>query len=130
MGFELFSRKVAALTKDPIATVQKSGAIGLNAAAHDMIDQKMMVEFLYDRSRNILALRPVDDSPHSYKLRKPSDTGYTSVFAAALFEAYDIDINESRRFVPYSEEGMLYIDLNGEYTPSGRRTHSAEASEE
>lgn len=130
MGFELFSRKVAALTKEPIATVLKSGTVGLNAAAHEMINQSMMVEFLYDRSRSILALRPVEDSPHAYKLRKPSETGYTSVFAAALFEAYDIDVSESRRFVPYIEDGMLCIDLSGEYTSAGRGNRSKETSEE
>lgn len=130
MGFELFSRRVAALTKEPIATVQKSGTIGLNAAAHEMIDQAMMVEFLFNRQRNVLALRPVDDSPHGYKLRKPSETGYTSVFAAALFDAYEIDVSESRRFVPFIENGMLCIDLAGSYTPAGRSSQSPDASED
>lgn len=130
MGFELFSRRVAALTREPVATVQKSGTIGLNAAAHEIINQAMSVEFLYDRERQIVALRPVDDSPHAYKLRKPSDTGYTSVFAAALFEAYDIDVSETRRFTPYIEEGMLCIDLAGAYTIGGHRSQPQEANEE
>lgn len=130
MGFELFSRKVAALTKEPLATVLKSGTVGLNAAAREMIEQSMMVELLYDKSRSILALRPAEDSPHAYKFRKPSETGYTSVFAAALFEAYEIDISESRRFVPYMEQGMLCIDLAGEYTSVGRRSKSRDASED
>lgn len=127
MGFELFDRRVAASTKEPIASIQKSGSIGLNAAAHDLLDRAEMVEFLFDRSRQVLALRPVDDSPHGYKLRQPSSTGYTSVFAAALFEAYDIDRSESRRFIAHMEDGMLCIDLNEPSTSKGSQQHEADS---
>lgn len=110
-GFVLFDRKAAASSKGPIATVQKSGNIGLNAAAHQMLDEADFVEFLYDHSRKVLALRPAEDSVNSYKIREPSSTGYTSVFAAAVFDAYDIDYTESRRRTPWLEDNLLCIDV-------------------
>lgn len=110
-GFVLFDRKAAASSKGPIAGIQKSGNIGLNAAAHQMLDEADFVEFLYDRSRNVLALRPAEDSVNSYKIREPSSTGYTSVFAAAVFDTYDIDYTESRRSTPWLEDNLLCIDV-------------------
>lgn len=128
-GFILFDRKAAASAKGPVATVQKSGNIGLNAAAHQMLDETEFVEFLYDPSRKVLALRPAEDSVNSYKIREPSSTGYTSVFAAAVFDAYDIDYTESRRHTPWLEGNMLCLDVGDASTDAVHKTTEGDSSQ-
>lgn len=129
VGFELFDRRAAALSDGPRVTVQKRGIVGLNASAHDLIGRASMVEFLYDRSRQVLALRPAEGSPHGYSLREPSETGYTSVSAVALANAYGLDVSESRRYTPFVEQDMLCIDLSGPSVSAARGRLSSAGTE-
>ena len=72
-GFEVFDKRMPLLAKAPSVTIQKRGVISLNKAAHDLINNAETVELLYDRDRNVIALRASDDSsPHAYAVRNGS----------------------------------------------------------
>ena len=102
MPFEVFDKRMTPLAKAPSVTIQKRGVISLNKAAHDLIDSAETVELLYDRGRQVIALRASDDSsPH----------------------AYAIDTTATRRWKPFMEDGMLCVDLTQQGTViTGNRT--------
>ncbi|MGK7222790.1 hypothetical protein ACSNO4_08335 [Kocuria flava] len=113
--------------------------ISLNKAAHDLIDNAQTVELLYDRDRQVMAVRGTDDSsPHAYAVRSASKRGPgQAVVSATAFTAhYGIDTTDARRWKPFVEDGMLCVDLSQEGTViTGNRTkptapaHDVEATE-
>jgi hypothetical protein len=119
MGFEVFDKRMTPLAKAPSVTIQKRGVISLNKAAHDLIGNAETVELLYDRDRNVVALRAADDSaPHAYAVRSGSKNGpgQAIVSATAFTQHYGIDTTATRRWKPLTEDGMLCVDLNVEGT--------------
>lgn len=112
MAFEVFSRRNVPLNKAPSVTIQKRGVFSINKAAHKMVNEAETVELLFDRERQVIALRPSDE-PHAYRLRPQSkrDAGQMILSASAFTQFYDIDTTVSRRWKPYEEQGMLCIDL-------------------
>ncbi|GGG69618.1 hypothetical protein GCM10011374_37600 [Kocuria dechangensis] len=126
MGFEVFDKRMTPLAKAPSVTIQKRGVISLNKAAHDLIDNAETVELLYDRARNVVALRQADDSaPHAYAVRSGSKNGpgQAIVSATAFTQHYGIDTTATRRWKPFTEDGMLCVDLTQEGTIiTGNRT--------
>ncbi|WP_143709990.1 hypothetical protein [Kocuria flava] len=107
-------------------TIQKRGVISLNKAAHDLLDNAETVELLYDRDRQVMALRATDDSaPHAYAVRNGSKRGpgQTIISATAFTSHYGIDTTATRRWKPFVEDGMLCVDLSEEGTViTGNRT--------
>ena len=126
MGFEVFDKRMTPLAKAPSVTIQKRGVISLNKAAHDLIGNAETVELLYDRDRNVVALRPADDSsPHAYAVRSGSKNGpgQAIISATAFTQHYGIDTTATRRWKPFTEDGMLCVDLTVEGTViTGNRT--------
>lgn len=114
MPFEVFDKRNAPLAKAPSVTIQKRGIFSINRAAHKLIGEPDTVELLYDRDRQLIAMRPSDES-HAYTIRpqSASDTGQVIVSATAFTQYYEIDTVISRRYKPYAEDGMLLIDLTG-----------------
>ena len=87
----------------------------MNKTAHDLIDNNDTVELLYDRDRQVMALRAADESaPHAYAVRTGSKRGPgQAMIAATAFTAhYDIDTTATRRWKPFVEDGMLCRDLS------------------
>lgn len=103
--------------------------ISLNKAAHDLIGNADTVELLYDRDRQVMAVRATDDfSPHAYAVRSGSKRGpgQAIVSATAFTAHYGIDTTATRRWKPFVEDGMLYVDLTTEGTViTGNRTQAA-----
>ncbi|MHC5560829.1 hypothetical protein [Kocuria sp. U4B] len=126
MPFEVFDKRMTPLAKAPSVTIQKRGVISLNRAAHDLVDNAETVELLYDRDRQIMALRAADDSsPHAYAVRNGSrrGPGQAIVSATAFTQHYGIDTTATRRWKPFVEDGMLCVDLTEEGTViTGNRT--------
>jgi hypothetical protein len=126
MGFEVFDKRMTPLAKAPSVTIQKRGVISLNKAAHQLIDSAQTVELLFDSEREVVALRPADDSsPHAYAVRNGSKNGpgQAIVSATAFTAHYGIDTTATRRWKPFTEDGMLCIDLTEESTViEGNRT--------
>ncbi|MGC5655713.1 UNVERIFIED_CONTAM: hypothetical protein QYM44_16935 [Kocuria sp. CPCC 205315] len=66
VAFEVFDKRMTPLAKAPSVTIHKRGVISLNKAAHDLLGGAETVELLYDQDRQVMALRPADDSsPHA-----------------------------------------------------------------
>lgn len=126
MGFEVFDKRMTPLAKAPSVTIQKRGVISLNKAAHDLVDNAETVELLYDRDRQVMALRAADDSClHAYAVRAGSrrGPGQAMVSATAFTQHYGIDTTATRRWKPFIEDGMLCVDLTTEGTViTGNRT--------
>ena len=133
MPFEVFDKRMTPLAKAPSVTVQKRGVISLNKAAHDLVDNAETVELLYDRDRQVMALRAADDSsPHAYAVRNGSKRGpgQAIVSATAFTQHYGIDTTATRRWKPFMEEGMLCVDLSEEGTViTGNRTKTSPLTE-
>ena len=114
MPFEVFDKRMTPLAKAPAVTIQKRGVISLNKAAHELIESPDTVELLFDADRQVMALRPADDtSPHAYGVRAGSKKGpgQAMVSATAFTQHYGIDTTATRRWRPFVEDGMLCIDL-------------------
>ncbi|WP_062737489.1 hypothetical protein [Kocuria turfanensis] len=107
-------------------TIQKRGVISLNKAAHDLIGNAETVELLFDRDRQVMAVRATDDSsPHAYVVRNGSKRGpgQAIVSATAFTAHYGIDTTATRRWKPFVEDDMLCVDLTTEGTViTGNRT--------
>lgn len=129
MGFEVFDKRKAPMRGAPSVTMQRRGILSINAPAHSLIGGAMVVELLFDRDRNVMAIRPAESSPSAYKLREPSKAGLTILSAAAFTEAYEIDTSVSRRYAPFMEDGMLCIDFNGPSTEVHGNRAKAKARE-
>ena len=126
MPFEVFDKRMTPLAKAPSVTIQKRGVISLNKAAHELVDSAETVELLYDRDRQVMALRAADDSsPHAYAVRNGSrrGPGQAIISATAFTQHYGIDTSHTRRWKPFVEDGMLCVDLTIEGTViTGNRT--------
>lgn len=119
MPFEIFDKRMTPLAKAPSVTIQKRGVISLNKAAHDLVGNAQTVELLFDRDRQVMALRATDDSsPHAYAVRSGSKRGpgQAIVSATAFTQHYGIDTAATRRWKPFVEDGMLCVDLTTEGT--------------
>ena len=126
MPFEVFDKRMTPLAKAPSVTIQKRGVISLNKAAHDLVGNAETVELLYNRDRQVMALRATDDSsPHAYAVRSGSKRGpgQAIVSATAFTAHYGIDTTATRRWKPFVEDGMLCVDLTEEgIVITGNRT--------
>lgn len=133
MPFEVFDKRMTPLAKAPSVTIQKRGVISLNKAAHDLLNNVETVELLYDRDRQVMALRAADDSsPHAYAVRNGSKRGpgQAIVSATAFTQHYGIDTNATRRWKPFVEGGMLCVDLTQDGTViTGNRTKTSPLTE-
>lgn len=127
MAFEVFDKKSAPSSEVPIVTIQKKGILSLNAAAHQIIDGKNVVELLFDRDRRVMALRPADPSPRTYKLRKAASGNQMLLSATAFMKVYDVDVTVTKRYQPFKEDGMLCLDLSSP-TSQGRGTRATKDS--
>ena len=119
MPFEVFDKRMTPLAKAPSVTIQKRGVISLNKAAHDLVGNAETVELLYNRDRQVMALRATDDSsPHAYAVRSGSKRGpgQAIVSATAFTAHYGINTTATRRWKPFVEDGMLCVDLTEEGT--------------
>ncbi|MFI7582048.1 hypothetical protein [Kocuria kalidii] len=140
MPFEVFDKRMTPLAKAPSVTIQKRGVISLNKAAHDLMSNAETIELLFDRDRQVMALRVADDSsPHAYAVRNGSKRGpgQAIVSATAFTQHYGTDTTATRRWKPFVEDGMLCVDLTeagtvitGNRTKPTTLTESAEPAEE
>lgn len=112
--FEVFTRRMVPMTKQPSVTIQKRGLISLNRSAQVALGEPEAIELLYDRDQQIVGIRPVDaKEPHAYPLRtQGGKTDGTYLIAGTAFKKYHgISTETSRRFVAEVQDGVLCIDL-------------------
>lgn len=123
--FETFTRRMIPLVKKPSVTIQKRGTLSFNKAAHVALGSPKAVELLYDKTRKIIGIRPVDPTiEHAYPMRPQAnkDDGPYIVAGGAFTKYYGIPTDESRRWFVDVEDGILLIDLRrpGQVVTSNR----------
>lgn len=112
--FQVFTRRMVPLKKQPFVTIQKSGTISLNTSAHALLGAPDAVELLFDAASQIVGLRSVDDlAEHAYPVRDVGGKheGPFVVSGVAFTKFYDIPTDVSRRWVAYLEDDILCVDL-------------------
>lgn len=136
MGFEVFQKTSAPLAKVPSVTLQKTGVLSLNRAAMALIDTPTYVELLWDADRKVMGLRAAAEAnPNAYPARPQNakaDKGPILVAAGTFAQYYKIELEASRRWTPFVEEGVLCIDMSqpGQLVSSNRSGRTSREREE
>lgn len=118
-NFEVFTRRLIPLVKQPAVTVQRRGNISINRAAFVAMGEPEAVELLYDATEQIIGLRGVPrTTDHAYPMRAQGgkDDGPYLVAGMAFTKYYGIDTSTSKRWPAAMEGGVLCIDLKQEGT--------------
>ena len=105
MAFEVFNRKAARITGEPMITIQKRGNFSLNAAAVAMLrrqdekeDAVMPVLLLYNRDEEIVAIRRADrKDPNVYTIRKQANSASYLLAGTAFTKHYAIETDTAAR---------------------------------
>jgi hypothetical protein len=130
-NFEVFTRRMIPLVRQPAVTIQKRGGLSFNKAAHVAIGSPEAVELMYDRDEMIIGVRPVErEVEHAYPMRpqgQKEDSTYI-VAGSAFTQYFGIDTSVAKRWTVAIEDGTLCIDLKQEGTvvTSNRRAKTAE----
>lgn len=117
VGFEVFQKSSAPVSKVPTVTIQKRGLLSLNRAAHALIGKPEYVQLLWDPDRRVIGVRATDgNDPNAYPARPQSqkDKGPVLVAGSMFTRYYDIPTEQSRRWIVNAEDDILMIDLNKE----------------
>lgn len=117
--FQLFTKRMVPLGKEPYVTIQKRGTISLSPSAHLALGSPEGVELLYDAEAGIVGLKPtLKPSEHSYPLRRQGGktTGPFIVSGTAFTKYFQIDTSASRRYVGELLDGVLCVDLKAAST--------------
>jgi hypothetical protein len=123
MGFEPFSRAYGYRPrKGFFLSITKNGSILFSTDFY----QKYMsgykgIELLYDKSRNVIGLKPVKELTEaaypirqSGKVQKGKKIPLTIVYMATFFKYFEIDHSTLKRYIPTwdEKENLFEIDLN------------------
>ena len=123
-NFEVFTKGMVPVPKEPMVTLQKHGVLSLNAAAVAALGSPAAVELLYDRAEQIIGLRPAEaGAPNAYPVWSGKGSAPAQVSAAAFTRYYEIRTGLARRRVAVMNDGVLCIDLKqlGTITSRGRK---------
>jgi hypothetical protein len=118
MAFEVFDRKAATASKNPMVSIQKQGSFSLNRAAYKLMDEPEMVELLFDRAEKLIGFRNVPaNNPRAYPVRAQGKNAATFMIAGQAFtKYYGIDTSTARRYSVKMQDGILVLDLKSEST--------------
>src|SRR5215210_3643772 len=133
MGFEVFNKRAASVSKHPYVTLQRKGPFSFNQAAFELMGSPEAVELLYDADTERVAFRPVaPDRPQAFPVRAQGKNSVTHIVAGQSFARhYELDTSVARRYAPVTEDGMLVLDLRGDSVEvTGPRTKSDAGSGE
>lgn len=120
-GFETFVKGVSTRSRRPTVTLQRRGVMSFNPAAYEALGSPEAVELLYNATRKIIAVRPVNPADVSHavifrgvggKAAAKRSTGAMILAAIAFCQAYSIDTTESVRRDVEVTDGILFIDLS------------------
>lgn len=113
--FEVFSRALISLKRDPTVTIQKNGIISLNKTAHGALGAPSSVELLFDTHERTIGLRGVAagaDTAYSVRSATGTDAGPFVISAMAFLRFYDLQLAVSRRWSAYLDGEVLCIDVD------------------
>ncbi len=110
--FEVFNRRTAPSTTQPLVTIQKRGTMSLNRSAFEALGEPDAVELLYDREERLLGFRPVDPAvPHAYRPRKQGNAANYILAGQAFTQYYGVETGTARRYRAKLLDDVLVVDL-------------------
>ena len=133
MPFVEFDKSAAVASPHPRVSIQKGGMFSFNRAAFDLMGGPEAVVLLFDADTERVAFRPTEAKrARSFPVRPQGKNGATFMVAGRLFaKHHGLDTSEARRYEPTMEDGLLIVDLRGEYeVVSGPRTATKAGSGE
>lgn len=123
MAFKVFEKGSAPMPSIPSVTIQKRGLVSLNDAASELIGNPEAVQFLWDASDRLIALKPVAlTAPNAYPVREQAAAKKRGgakrgavLIAGSMFTRFiGLDTTQARRWVPEVRDGMLILDVKQE----------------
>lgn len=129
MTFEVYQKGTEGPREKPFVTIAKNGTLHPSAAAKKLLGEAgqspsgggmARVRLLYDRSRHLMALAPVDENaPNSYSQIKVGKRGGAKRISGVGFcRYYGIKHERTRRYPAEMSDGMLVVDLNNGFDGS------------
>ena len=116
MAFEVFDKKAVPNSAEAWVTLQKRGNFSFNRKVMEVFESPKAVELLYDKENKLIGFRPTSlGAPRAYPVRQSGNTGTYLVAGMAFSQYYGIPTDEARRYSPKLQDGMLVIDLKGDY---------------
>lgn len=116
MSFEVFDKRAAVATKNPMVTIQKGGSFSLNRAAYELLGSPETVELLFDPNERLIGFRPVSSSnPRAYPIRPQGKNAATFMIAGRAFgKHYKLDTSIARRYSTERRDDILVLDLKSD----------------
>jgi hypothetical protein len=116
MPFEIWDKRAATASKNPMVTIQKTGSFSLNRAAYKLLGEPETVELLFDREQSLVGFRAVSPtSPRAYPVRPQGKNAATFMIAGQAFARYyGLDTTTARRYSVEMRDGILVLDLKSE----------------
>jgi hypothetical protein len=116
MGFEVFNKRAAGVSKHPYVTIQRKGPFSFNQAAFELMGSPEAVELLYDKDTERVGFRPVaPDRPQAFPVRAQGKNSVTHIVAGQSFAGhYGLDVSVARRYPVAMEDDILVLDLRGD----------------
>lgn len=113
MPFEVFDKRAATSSKNPLVTIQKGGYFSLNKAAYKALGEPETVELLFNREEKLIGFRPVaSDSPRGFPVRPQGERASTYMVTGRAFSKYyEIDSSIARRYGVEMQDGILVLNL-------------------
>jgi hypothetical protein len=114
MAFETFMRQRVPISAEPSVTIQKRGTLSLNVPAYAALGEPEAVELLYDRERDLMALRKAESGTDSAYVVRPLGKGNSTwlISGKAFTSYYGIKTGIARRWSGRFEDGLLIVDLS------------------
>jgi hypothetical protein len=129
MGFEVFDKRAAGVSKHPYVTIQRKGPFSFNRAAYELLGKPEAVELLYDREQERVGFRPTSpERPQAFPMRPMGKNSATFMVAGQAFSRhYGLDTSIARRYPVRLEDDILVLDLRGDSVEvTGPRSRSRE----
>ena len=115
MSFEVFTRSLLTVLKDPTVTVYQRGLIALNGAAFAALGAPVAVALLFDRESRTIGIRPVAPTfPDSRFVRRGSSgpNGPYLISALTFLRHYEVRFSGSLRWPAVLSDGLLTLDVS------------------
>ncbi|NPV08028.1 MAG: hypothetical protein HPY83_08705 [Anaerolineae bacterium] len=112
MSWEPLQPGVYRGTDQPTISIQKSGGVTWNLAAHRALEEPDQVEILIDHQQGLLAVRKAVSGESGFRVRKlgPQNTWIAS--ARGALRRVGLLPTTAYRRVAQQEDGMLVIDVS------------------
>jgi hypothetical protein len=111
-NFEVFDKRAAPASDEPMITVQRKGPISLNHAAYRALGEPAYVELLYDAEERIIGVRALQEKlPHAYPVRRQGRSHTFLIAGHAFIRHFGIPNEVSKRYVAQMFDEVLGVDL-------------------